>query len=92
MPNVKSAKKRVKTNERRQVRNSAARSQFRTALKKVNKALESEDAQGVEAALPGALRLIGRSSRKGIIHRNKAARQESRLVRKVNALKAGKTE
>lgn len=91
MPNVKSAKKRVKTNERDQIRNKTAVSAFRTALKGVNKALQSGNVDAVKAALPTALSLIGKSTKKGVIHKNKAARQESRLMKKVNALLAPKT-
>lgn len=90
MPNVKSAKKRVKTNKRDTVRNRTAKSALRSALKKVRTALEGEDKAAVDASLPTALRLIGRTAKKGIIHKNKAARQESRLMRKVNALRSGK--
>jgi len=61
-------------------------SAFRTTLKQVNAALESGDPEKVKAALPKALSLIGRSAKKGIIHPNKAARQQSRLVKKANAL------
>ena len=46
----------------------------------------------MDASLPTALRLIGRTAKKGIIHKNKAARQESRLMRKVNALRSGKAD
>ena len=87
MPNVKSAKKRVKTNKKCEIRNTAARSAFRTALKKADKAVASGDPKEIDSALPAALQMIGRSARKGIIHANKAARQESRLVRKANAIK-----
>ena len=90
MPNVKSAKKRVKTNERDYLRNKTAKSAFRTALKAVNHALGSGDVEAVKAALPTALSIIGKSAKKGIIHKNKAARQESRLAKKVNALLAPK--
>jgi small subunit ribosomal protein S20 len=92
MPNVKSAKKRVKTNKRDTIRNRAVRSTFRSSLKKVQSALESGDKAAVDAALPEALSQIGRTAKKGIIHPNKAARQESRLMKKVNALRAGKPE
>jgi small subunit ribosomal protein S20 len=90
MPNVKSAKKRVKTNKIRQTRNRQAMAALRTSLKKVNTALTTGDPAAVDAALPSALSMIGRSRKKGLIHRNKAARQESRLMKKVNALRAVK--
>jgi small subunit ribosomal protein S20 len=86
MPVLKSAKKALKQDARRTGRNKAAMSAFRTALKQVNAAVESGDREKVKAALPKALSLIGRSAKKGIIHPKKAARQESRLMKKVNAL------
>lgn len=86
MPNVKSAKKRVKTNAKRNIRNRIAMSTLRTALKKANAAIADGDAEAAKASVPGALKLIGVTSKKGIIHQKKAARQESRLVKKYNAL------
>ena len=88
MPNVKSARKRVKTNERDRMRNRMAISTLRTALKQVNAAIEKGDAEAVKTALPKVLRLIGRTRQKGIIHKSKAARQESRLVKRAAALLA----
>ena len=87
MPNVKSAKKRVKTNAVKAERNRRAMSALRTSLKKVNAAVAANDQAAVDAALPVALSLIGRSAKKGLIHRNKAARQESRLMKRVNEMR-----
>jgi small subunit ribosomal protein S20 len=86
MPNVKSAKKRVKTNEKKNLRNRIVRSTLRTALKKVNAAIEAGDAEAAAKSAPLALSLIGRTVKKGVIHRNTAARLESRLAHKLNAL------
>jgi len=86
MPNVKSAKKRVKTNKRREAQNRAARSALRTALRKINAAIAEKNVEAIKANLPVVLGLIGRSRRKGLLHENTAARQESRIVKKTNAL------
>ena len=86
MPNVKSAKKRVKTNEQRRLRNRAARSTLRTAMKNANEAIASGDGEAAAQAAGKALSLIGRTAQKGVIHRNTAARQESRMMKKLNAL------
>ncbi len=88
MPNIKSAKKRVKTNLKRNLRNRAALSTFRTALKKADAAVAEGDLEAAKTAVPQALSLIGVTAKKRIIHRNKAARQESRLIKKFKALEA----
>lgn len=76
MPNVKSAEKRMRTNEIRAERNRAFRSKLRTALKKVRSAGSPADGT---AALREASSLLDRAARKRIIHPNKAARAKSRL-------------
>lgn len=77
MPNVKSAEKRMRTNEIRATRNRAFRSKLRTALKRVRTAGSSADGA---AALREASSLLDRAARKRIIHPNKAARAKSRLT------------
>ncbi len=89
MPNLRSAKKRLRQDQKRYDRNRAAKSRFRTALKKVNAAIEAGNVDAVKATLPEALSLIGKTAKQGSIHKNKAARQESRLVKKANALLGG---
>jgi small subunit ribosomal protein S20 len=77
LPNVKSAEKRMRTNEIRATRNRAFRSKLRTALKRVRSAGSSADGA---AALREASSLLDRAARKRIIHPNKAARAKSRLT------------
>ncbi|NQU42878.1 30S ribosomal protein S20 [bacterium] len=86
MPNVKSAKKRVKTNERDRLRNRQARSSMWTAIRKVLAGINGSNPDAVKTALPVALSEIGKCGKKGMIHANKAARLESRLVRKANVV------
>jgi len=88
MPNVKSAKKRVKTNERDRVRNRDVKGALRTAMKKANVAIAAGDVEGIGKTVPAALSLIGRGAKKGVIHKNKAARLESRMTRKAKAAQA----
>jgi small subunit ribosomal protein S20 len=76
LPNVKSAEKRMRTNEIRAARNRAFRSRLRSALKKVRSATSS--GEGAEA-LRDASSLLDRAARKRIVHPNKAARAKSRL-------------
>ncbi len=83
MPNIKSAKKRVKVIAAKTLRNKSARSDLRTALKKAELALvnNTEDkAESVKAAVSKIDSAVG----KGIIHRNTAARKKSGLQLKLN--------
>ena len=88
MANIKSAKKRAKQTIVRNARNSAQRSQLRTAVKKVLKALDANDAASAEAAFTTAQPLLDRFAARGLIHKNKAARHKSRLTARIKALKA----
>ena len=88
MANIKSAKKRAKQTVVRNQRNSAQRSQLRTAVKKVLKALDANDAAGAEAAYAVAQPLLDRFSSRGLIHKNKAARHKSRLTARIRAIGA----
>ncbi|CAN5720821.1 30S ribosomal protein S20 [soil metagenome] len=88
MANIKSAKKRAKQAVVRNLRNNSQRSQLRTAVKKVLKALNENDATAAQDAFNSAQPLLDRFSARGLIHRNKAARHKSRLSARINALKA----
>ena len=88
MANIKSAKKRAKQTVVRNARNVAQRSMLRTAVKKVVKALDANDAAGAETAFASAQPLLDRMAARGLIHRNKAARHKSRLTARIQALKA----
>jgi len=86
--NIKSAKKRAKQAVVRNLRNNSQRSQLRTAVKKVLKALEANDAAAAQDAFNVAQPILDRFSSRGLIHRNKAARHKSRLTARIKALKA----
>lgn len=76
MPNIASAKKNMRKSRAAQIRNRAQRSTLRTALKKAN----GENA-GSELTTT-AVTLLDRAARKGLIHKNSAARLKSRIARK----------
>lgn len=83
MPNIKSAKKRVKTNKRDEIKNRTAKSTLKTALKKTSAAM----ADGEKAApemVQQTQALIARTSKRGIIHKNKAARLQSRMMKQAS--------
>ena len=88
MANIKSAKKRAKQTVVRNARNAAQRSMLRTAVKKVLKALDANDAAAAQAAFVVAQPILDRFSSRGLIHKNKAARHKARLTARIKALKA----
>jgi len=83
MANIKSAKKRAKTNEVRRQRNVARRSDVKTATKKVIIALESNDFSAAKDLLKEAESKIARAKGKGVLKKNTAARNISKLAKKV---------
>jgi len=86
--NIKSAKKRAKQAVVRNLRNASQRSMLRTAVKKVLKALDANDAAGAQAAFATAQPILDRFAARGLIHKNKAARHKSRLSARIKAIKA----
>ena len=74
MPRIKSAKKAMRQSRRHAVVNRAQRSALRTALKRVRGATTKDEATQAYAA---AVRLLDRAARKGLIHKNNAARNKS---------------
>lgn len=87
MAHHKSAKKRIRQTAARKLRNRMARSTLRTAVKKVEMAIEAGQADQARASLLKATSLLDKAARKGLLHRNNASRRISRLTRKVNSLK-----
>ena len=86
MANTKSAEKRAREAVARRERNVAQRSKVRSAVRKVVEAVRAGNKAEAAAALKAAAPVIDSMARKGIIHRNKAARHKSRLAAQVKAL------
>lgn len=84
MPNIKSAKKRVKVIATKTARNKHVRSDLRTAIKKAETALAEGAGNKTEVARM-AMKKIDCAVTKGILHKNCAARKKSRLQTKLNA-------
>ncbi|HEX3039979.1 MAG TPA: 30S ribosomal protein S20 [Caproiciproducens sp.] len=84
MPNIKSAKKRVKVIATKTLINKSLNSGLKTDIKKANLAVENGDASKAEA-VKVAIKKIDQAAAKGILHKNTAARKKSSLVRKLNA-------
>lgn len=85
MANTIQARKRARQAEKRRVQNGSLRSAMRTATKKVVKAVAAGDRTQAEAAYRAAVPQLDRMARKGHIHKNKAARQKSRLNRQLKS-------
>ncbi len=75
MPNIKSSKKDLRKSRAAAVRNRAQRSALRTAVKRAKTAAANPDER------LSAVSLLDRSARKGLIHRNTAARQKSAIAK-----------
>lgn len=86
MPNIKSAKKRVLVSKAENERNKADKSLLKTNVKKFEAAVASGDKEAAAAAAKVAVATIDRSARKGILHKNTAARKKSSIAGKVNSL------
>lgn len=86
MPNIKSAIKRVKTNEARRVRNASQKSALRTAIKTFENAAANGTQETAQETLVQATKKIDKAATKGLIHKNTANRKKSRLAKKLNAL------
>jgi small subunit ribosomal protein S20 len=86
LANSAQARKRARQAEDRRQRNAGRRSEMRTEIKKVIKAIEAGDKAAAADALKSAAPLLDSLATKGLIHKNKAARHKSRLNAKIRAL------
>ncbi len=84
MPNIKSAKKRVKVIQTKTLRNKAAKSNLKTVLKKADAAVAA-NATDKEAAVRLAIKKVDQACAKGLLHKNNAARKKAQLARKLSA-------
>lgn len=84
MANIKSAKKRILVNRTKAERNKAIKSGVKTAIKKVESAVTAKDNDAAVAALLNAAAVIDKAAKKGVYHKNNAARKVSRLAKLVN--------
>lgn len=86
MANSAQARKRARQNVSQRDRNTSLRSELRTAIKHVRKAIESADKTNAQAALKASVATIDSIADKGIIHKNKAARHKSRLSAAIRSM------
>ena len=86
MANIKSAKKRILVNDAKALRNKRIKSAVKTAVKKVDAAVEANDKELAKAELLNATSMIDKATSKGIYHKNAASRKISRMNLAVNKL------
>ncbi len=84
MAHHKSAKKRIRTSEKRRLRNKAVKSTVRTYIKRTRAYIEAGDLEAAEKAAHGAIRALDKAAKKGILHKNNVARRKSRLMAALN--------
>ncbi len=84
MPNVKSAEKRMRQNERRRDNNRRRRSEMRTEIKRFRQLLSDKKVDDAREVLKEVYSVIDRTAQKGVIHSNTAARYKSRLTKSLN--------
>ena len=87
MPNIKSAKKRVKVIAAKTLQNQMFKTNFKTTLKKFEQAVASGDKANAELCYKAAVSKIDKAVAKGALHINNAARKKSQFTLKLNAMK-----
>ena len=86
MANTKSAKKRVRSNERKRQINRPHITRAKNAVRKARRAIESGDPDTASAAVSDAHRWLDHAASKGVIHKNNASRRKSRLAKALSQM------
>ena len=86
MPNIKSAKKRVKVIATKTLQNKVFKSQLKTAVKKFLAAVESGDKAAATAAYTAAVKKVDQAVAKNILHKNNAAHKKSQFTTMLNKM------
>ena len=89
MANTKSAIKRLRSAERRRLRNRAYRGQARTIVKRARRFMDEGRLEEAREAVRVVASALDKAAEKGIIHKNNAARRKSRLMRQLNRIELG---
>ena len=87
MPNIKSAKKRVLTNKRKEDENILVESRMKNSIKKLEKTIKEGNSETAKTELTTTLKNIDKAQNINIVKKNKASRLKSRLTKSVNNLK-----
>jgi small subunit ribosomal protein S20 len=84
--NIKSQIKRIRTNEKRRLRNKAVKSELKTYVRRTREAIAEGDKDKATEALRAASRKLDKAVSKGVIHKNQAANRKSALALQVGAM------
>ena len=87
MPNNAAAKKRMRQEQKRRLHNRSVKSLVKTQITKARQAFDADADVDAEEAVRAAVSELDRAAKKGVIHRNNAARRKSRLMKQLNATK-----
>jgi small subunit ribosomal protein S20 len=87
MPNTPSAEKRMRQEIKRRAHNRSVKSLVKTQISKARHAIAASnvDHEAAEAAVRVAVSELDRAAKKGVLHKNNAARRKSRLMKQLNA-------
>jgi small subunit ribosomal protein S20 len=86
--NIKSQIKRVKTNEKRRLRNKSVKSSLRTAIRRFREAVEAGNTEQIVERQRSASRALDKAASKGVIHANQAANKKASMAQQVNSISA----
>ena len=86
MPNIKSAKKRVKIIDKKTLRNNMIKSGYKSAVKKFEQAVEAGNKEEATKLFSEATKKVDQACTKGVIVKNTAARKKSNMAKKLNAI------
>lgn len=86
MPNIKSAKKRVRTIATKTLQNKMYRSALKTEIKKFDATVAAGDLAAAQASYKVVVKKVDQAAAYGIIHKNAAARKKSQFTKKINAM------
>ena len=88
MANSAQARKRARQAMKQRAHNASQRSEFRTAIKSVRRAIEAGDKAAAQTVYAKAISVIGSIADKRIVHKNKSSRHKSRLSAQIKAMAA----
>ena len=92
MPNIKSAKKRVLVNAKKNGENKVELTLVKNAIKKINAAIDTNNIDEAEKLLPELYSVLDKAVIKGVIHKNAAANKKSGIAKHIADIKSGKKE
>ena len=88
MPNIESAKKRMRQSKKRRARNKWRKARLKLQVRSLHEAIRVKDLETAEAELRKTCSILDKVSTTSTMHKNTAARKKSRLAMRVNALRS----